>query len=124
MDPRVFLRMVSQMADHDLDAHLPEVTVPVLVVAGERDRFTPLHRSVRMAERIPGAELTVIASGTHAAIVEHPDLVNVRIATFLRERVGLPLDAFESPGSATKEPSGGDAGGAGVSDRESAPERP
>jgi pimeloyl-ACP methyl ester carboxylesterase len=87
MDPRVFVRMVSQMADHDLDAWLPEVTVPVLVVAGERDLFTPLHRSERLAERVPGAELHVVAHGTHAAIVERPDEVNLRIERFLAERL-------------------------------------
>jgi len=100
MDPRVFLRMVSQMADHDLDVLLPNVDVPALVIAAEHDRFTPLHRSVRMAERIPGAELTVIPEGTHAAIVEHPELINSRVATFLRDRVGLPLSGGDAAAGA------------------------
>ncbi len=111
MDPRVFLRMVSQMADHDLDAFLPELAVPALVIAAEHDRFTPLHRSVRMAERIPGAELTVIPDGTHAAIVEHPDLINARIAAFLRDRVQLSIsDGADDAGAAASDPDGAPAG--------------
>lgn len=87
MDPRVFLRMVSLMADHDLSDFLPQVDVPTLVIAGENDLFTPLHRSRYMAEHIPGAELMVLAEGSHAAIVEYPDTINQRIQRFLDERV-------------------------------------
>lgn len=86
MDPRVFLRMVSLMADHDLEAFLPDVTAPTLVIAGEKDLFTPVHRSERMAELIPGAELMILADGSHAAIVEYPDTINHRIERFITER--------------------------------------
>jgi len=87
MDPRVFLRMVSLMADHDLGPFLPELQQPVLIIAGERDLFTPLHRSHTMHERIPSAELLVLADASHAAIVEHPETINRRIERFYRERL-------------------------------------
>ncbi len=87
MDPRVFLRMVSQIADHDLGDFLPEIRVPTLVIAAENDIFTPLHRSEHMAERIPGAELMILAEASHAAIVEHPETINRRVDRFLAERV-------------------------------------
>ncbi len=89
MDPRVFLDMVEQMADHDLTDHLPSIQVPTLVFGGENDLFTPLHRSRKMAELIPDAEITVLAEGSHAAIVEHPETINRRIDRFLQERLGL-----------------------------------
>lgn len=89
MDPRIFLRMVSLMADHDLRPHLGALRIPTLVIAGEKDVFTPLHRSYAMVEAIPGAELMVLADASHAAIVEHPDSINLRIDRFLRERLGL-----------------------------------
>ncbi len=87
MDPQVFLRMVELMADHDLTELLPTLTVPVLVFAGEKDLFTPLHRSLEMASLIPGAELFIVAEGSHAAIVEHPESINLRIERFFAERV-------------------------------------
>jgi len=87
MDPQVFLRMVELMADHDLTDLLPTITVPTLVFAGEKDLFTPLHRSRKMAELIPGAEIYVIADGSHAAIVEHPEVIEARLDRFFAERV-------------------------------------
>jgi hypothetical protein len=42
-----------------------------------------------MAKQIRGAEIMVIAEASHAAIVEHPDTINVRIDRFLRERLGI-----------------------------------
>ena len=87
MDQRVFLRMVELMADHDLEQDLPRLQVPTLVVAGEHDLFTPLHRSRRMAELIPGAEIEVLRQGSHAAIIEQPHTINRRVERFLLERV-------------------------------------
>ncbi len=87
MDQRVFFRMVSLMADHDLTAELRQIAAPTLIVAGEKDLFTPLHRSRAMHELIPGSELFIVAEGSHAAIVEHPEAINLRLDRFLRERV-------------------------------------
>lgn len=88
LDPRVFLRMVDLMADHDMEPHLPSIGVPTLVIAAENDVFTPLHRSRFMANAIPEAELLVLAEASHAAIVEHPKTINRRLSRFLDERVG------------------------------------
>ncbi len=87
MDTRVFLRMVELMADHDLTDFLPKIRVPTLVVAGEKDLFTPLHRSQMMARLIPNSELIVLPEASHAAIVEHPETINRRIDRFLAQRV-------------------------------------
>lgn len=86
MDPVVFMGMVDQIADHDLTDHLPTIAVPMLVFGGESDLFTPLHRSRKMAELVPDAELCILAEGSHAAIVEHPETINRRIDRFLAER--------------------------------------
>ncbi len=100
MNPQAFMRMVELMADHNLEDFLPEITAPTLVFAGEKDLFTPLHRSQRMVELIPDAELIVLAEGSHAAIVEHPDTINRRLDRFLTERV---LDSTgEQPKSAAQ----------------------
>jgi pimeloyl-ACP methyl ester carboxylesterase len=88
MDMRVFMRTLHQLSEHDLEADLGAIEAPTLVIAGERDLFTPLHRSARMAELIAGAELEVLPEGSHAAIVEQPELINRRIDRFLAERLG------------------------------------
>lgn len=96
IDPRIFLRMVELMADHDLTDFLPQIKVPTLVIAGERDLFTPLHRSQKMAALIPGAELIVLPEASHAAIVEHPETINRRVDRFLNERVRKPAVIAQS----------------------------
>ena len=90
MHPDVFLSMLARMAEHDLTDHLPHVDVPTLVFGAENDLFTPAHRSRRMAELIPGAELLVLAAASHAAIVEHPETICMRLDRFLQERVLRP----------------------------------
>jgi pimeloyl-ACP methyl ester carboxylesterase len=92
MDPRVFLAMLEQMDRHDMTDHLAEIRVPTLVFGGEHDLFTPVRCARQMAARIPDAELLVLAEGSHAAIVEHPDTINRRIERFLEQRLGLPVE--------------------------------
>ncbi len=87
MDVRLFLAMLSAAGEHSAEDLLPKIAVPTLVVAGERDTFTPLFLAVSMAKSIPGAELLVAKEGSHAAPLEQHDMVDAKILKFLRERV-------------------------------------
>jgi pimeloyl-ACP methyl ester carboxylesterase len=84
MDPRLFVRMLEAASRHDAEDHLSRVDVPTLVVAGERDTWTPFWLSRRMAAAIPGAELLVLPGGTHVGPLEHPELLALRVEKFLR----------------------------------------
>lgn len=83
------------MALHSAEDVLEKVKVPTLVIAGERDIFTPLWLSEEMADRIPGAQLLIIPQGSHAALVEQPQLLCLAVEKFLRER-GVDSPAAES----------------------------
>jgi pimeloyl-ACP methyl ester carboxylesterase len=72
IDARLFVAMLSSAGQHSADDFLPEVKVPTLVIAGERDGFTPAERSRAMAAAIPGAELLEIANASHTAPIERP----------------------------------------------------
>jgi pimeloyl-ACP methyl ester carboxylesterase len=87
MDPDVFLEMLERAGEHSAEDALPNIDVPVLVVSGERDTFTPPALSRFMAERIPNAEYFELRGATHAAPMEQPASVELRIEKFLRERV-------------------------------------
>ena len=87
IDARVFLESVIQLNNHDAWDLLPELDRPMLVIAAENDTFTPLWCSRRMVELTPGAELIVLADGSHAALIEQPETINHRIDRFLRERM-------------------------------------
>jgi pimeloyl-ACP methyl ester carboxylesterase len=87
VDLEVYVRMLTTAARHDASDHLPEVKVPVLVVAGEKDTWTPFPLSTGMHEAIPESELLVLPAGTHTGPLEHPELVALRLEKFLAERV-------------------------------------
>ena len=83
MDPDIFLRMLKLAGEHDAQALLPEVSVPTLIVAAERDTFTPMELAEEMARAIPLAEFEVVAGASHAAPVEQPDRIADCIEDFL-----------------------------------------
>lgn len=87
MDPVVFVKTLEALSEHSAWDHLPRINVPTLILGGERDTFTPLWLSRRMADHIPNAEFTILPGGTHAAPLEQPELVFSRIHRFLRDHV-------------------------------------
>jgi pimeloyl-ACP methyl ester carboxylesterase len=95
MDPRVFMRTLGSLAEHSAWDHLPHVNVPTLVVGGERDRFTPLWLSRRMAEAIPGATFVTLPGGSHTGPLEQPE-ATARAAQNLLARLA-PLGQATSP---------------------------
>ncbi|HJK93878.1 MAG TPA: alpha/beta hydrolase [Polyangiaceae bacterium LLY-WYZ-15_(1-7)] len=86
LDMGVYLRILELLGEHDATRFLDDVDVPTLIIAGDRDLFTPRAAAERMARRIAGAELLVVPGGTHYVAVEYPELVNLRIEKFFRER--------------------------------------
>jgi len=87
IDARLFVSMLSSAGQHSADDLLTELKVPTLVIAGERDGFTPPDRSRAMAAAIPGAELLEIANASHTAPIERPNLVDSTIRDFVARRV-------------------------------------
>lgn len=86
VDFPMFLRMLQSAGEHTAEDYLGKIDIPVLVVAGERDTFTPASLSESMAEQIPGAELLMVKGGSHVAPIEQPDLMREKISAFI-ERV-------------------------------------
>ncbi len=99
LDLRGYFALARDLLSHDASELLPEVRVPTLVVAGERDLFVPIERSRELAARIPGAELLVLREGSHAAMVEQPELFVLAIERFLLAH-GLGGGALGSDGPA------------------------
>ena len=90
LDLRLFLAMVQEADKHDAFPRLGEIQAPCLVIAAERDDFTPLWLSERMARELPNAELLILADGSHAALIEQPETINHRVDRFFEQRVHWP----------------------------------
>jgi pimeloyl-ACP methyl ester carboxylesterase len=87
VDPTLFVRLLASASEHDATEHLPKVDVPTLVIAGERDTFTPKRLSAFMHREIRGSHLLVVPGGTHVAILEEQELVARTIREFLAAEV-------------------------------------
>ncbi len=84
LDPTMFFKILRNAGEHSAEDLLPEIRIPVLVIAAERDTFTPPELAVRMAESIPKGQLLMLEGGTHAAPIEQPEKVRDAIGAFLR----------------------------------------
>lgn len=88
LDLGVLWRMMVQMRRHSAADVLPDVNVPVLVLAGRRDTFTPMSVQERMATLLPDAELVVFEDGGHLLPVEEAEGVSDALVDWLDRRVG------------------------------------
>jgi pimeloyl-ACP methyl ester carboxylesterase len=89
IDVAMFLRMLRSAGEHSAVDLLPNINVPVLVIGGDRDTFTPARYAEEMAKAAPLAELLMVAGGTHIVPLERRDLVRERVLRFLHERIGV-----------------------------------
>lgn len=94
IDLPMFLRMLRSAGEHSARDLLPAIDVPVLVLAGERDTFTPTRYAQEMAALLPRAQLEVLP-GTHVIPIERKDQVAELVERFVRGLVKAP-----SPGLA------------------------
>lgn len=73
----------------DATPTLPHIICPALILVGDQDAITPVADARILFERIPHADLEIIEDAGHLTNLERPDLVTNRIASFLRERLGI-----------------------------------
>jgi 3-oxoadipate enol-lactonase len=81
--PAGYLGQIHAAMTHDTWAELPSLSVRSLVVHGEADLLVPVQNAVHLAERIPGAELTLIPGAGHMLQSDAIDLVRAAVLDFL-----------------------------------------
>jgi pimeloyl-ACP methyl ester carboxylesterase len=79
-----FGRQVQAAIQHDTFDRLPDIRCPTLVISGANDKAVPEDNSSILAERIPGAELVVLAGTGHGYLVEKAAESNAIVLEFLR----------------------------------------
>ncbi len=87
LDQRLFIENVLQTNAHDAWNLLPTLDRPLLVIAAENDKFTPMWCSEKMVADTADAELLVLADASHAALIEQPETINHRLERFINERM-------------------------------------
>lgn len=87
MQAKVFAHLARSYAAHSGEAVLREIKVPTLTIGGGKDTFCPSWVIEDFHKLIRHNELLMIPDGTHTTPIEHPDLINLRVEKFIRERV-------------------------------------
>jgi pimeloyl-ACP methyl ester carboxylesterase len=80
--PEVVGAQLDAIEKHDVLAELASVSIPTLVIAGQRDVMVPAFASEEIAAAIPGAEFEMFETG-HGLMIEEMDRFNARIRAFL-----------------------------------------
>jgi pimeloyl-ACP methyl ester carboxylesterase len=82
MDSLLFIQAVWSLQEHSAWDLLPEIQCPTMIFAAEKDTFTPLHCSQKIADNIPNSELVFLSDASHAALIEQPEIINYRLDRF------------------------------------------
>ena len=82
-DPDFHASMWEMIATLDLEALLPTLRCPTLVVAGTEDINAPVAAARRIARLIPGAMLHEMPGAGHFPPMEMPDVFNGLVRDFL-----------------------------------------
>ena len=80
-----FFRMLQEIVEHTAEDLLDSIAVPMLIIAGEFDAFTPAHLSRKMSELVTDSRLVWLEGASHAGIVEQPERINEVLTSFLAE---------------------------------------
>ena len=86
------VRAIVNAPEAEHTDRLAELSVPTLVIVGNQDVLTPRGDSEELAERIPTAELVVVAGAAHGLMVEHALTFNRVLGDFLH-RASRAYDA-------------------------------
>jgi pimeloyl-ACP methyl ester carboxylesterase len=80
---RNFTLMAQSMNNHSAVSVLPRIKVPTLIVVGDQDTFTPVDVAQKMHELVPNSEFHIVPGGSHAGVIEFPDVFIGHIQQFL-----------------------------------------
>lgn len=83
MELSVFFQLFEELMNFDGEDILKEISVPTLIVSGEKDGVTPRSFQVHLHETIGGSELFSIPYGSHCCQLDFPDYFNLRYEKFL-----------------------------------------
>lgn len=80
-----FLRTAETIRDARIYKCLPSISVPTLILWGNRDRVIPHHAITRICKALPNARTEIHATGGHHLMEDEPQWVNEKILSFLDE---------------------------------------
>jgi pimeloyl-ACP methyl ester carboxylesterase len=75
VDWKIYSDLLTRLDEHDAEAVLETIDIPVTIVTGDGDLMTPPPTAERLHRAIAGSRLVVIEGGTHYTPVEFPAIL-------------------------------------------------
>ena len=76
------------LSAHNYSPRLHEISVPTIIIVGEKDEGTPVSESREMLKRIPNARMVVLPEAKHISNMERDTEFNEALLGFLSEVEG------------------------------------
>ena len=92
-DPEAYASLALLVAGLDVSAELSQVTIPVLLVAGETDIVCPPESVRATVERLPNATYASMNETGHLLPLERPLELARLFGPFVRSHAGLEVDS-------------------------------
>lgn len=89
MDYELLARLLVAFERHSGKDVLQDMEIPLLVIAGDSDPFTPKEHYEKICKLARNCEIFWLRRGSHAVILEQPEAVNLRVEKFLQEKLKL-----------------------------------
>ena len=80
-----FLPALQALAGYDLEAELPKISCPTLIVWGANDQLVSVKDAERLEDLIPDSRREVFERTGHVAMLERPERFNRLLREFLAE---------------------------------------
>ena len=87
--PRRTILTLRNLQQCRLEAWLPRVDVPALVIRGERDRIVPMWWVDRVAARLPQGRAAVVPEAAHVPNYSHPERMAALVRAFIDSSDGI-----------------------------------
>jgi pimeloyl-ACP methyl ester carboxylesterase len=88
-----FLPALQALAGYDLEAELPKISCPTLIVWGANDQLVSVKDAERLEDLIPDSRREVFERTGHVAMLERPERFNRLLEGFLAEERELSGDS-------------------------------
>ncbi|MBT9151487.1 MAG: Lipase 3 [candidate division WS2 bacterium] len=73
----------KKIIDEDLSFYLSQISVPVLIIWGEKDKTTPLKDGYLMKEKIKNSKIEILKGVKHTPHLETPEVLSKKVLHFL-----------------------------------------
>lgn len=79
----IYMSQLQAAMSFNVESRLAEIKSPTLVLSGDADVIVPVENSRNLVQKIPGAQLRIVAGGSHTFFIEQAAETNRIITEFL-----------------------------------------